>query len=161
MPSNSDVTSGRTRMAAPTVTLKSWPPRDEPRSWIVLGLGFAAAIAAGQITGRWATGALILGLILAATWQFWVPVTFELGSKGVIRRVMMWRQRVAWSEFSQYETHSHGVFLRHHSDQMPFGVLNGLFLPSRPPHTDLMTVLDYYLKSRTSDPTITTQTLVP
>ena len=161
MPSNSDVSNVRSRTAPPAASLRCWPLRDEPlQSWCVLGLAFVLAIVSGQVSGRWGIGVGIFAAVLAASWQLWMPMSFELGPKGVIRSTFIWRRRIAWSEFSRYECLPHGVFLRHCSDQMALDAVSGLFLPSQPPHTELLAVVDYYLKPRISEAIGTTQTMV-
>lgn len=160
MPSNSDVTNVRIRPAPPATTLRSWPLRDDPlQSWGIIGLAFVVAAVGGQLSGRWGIGIALFTLILASAWQLWMPMSFELGPKGVIRSFLIWRRRIAWSEFSRYELLPHGVFLRHYSDQMALDVVSGLFLPSQPPHAELLVVLDYYFKPRTSEAIGTTQTM--
>lgn len=140
-------------MAPPTVHLMSWPPRHEPlRTWIVAGLEIATAVIAAYSTERWAMGLLVFGLLLVASWPLWLPVRFELGAKGIFRGVLGWRRRISWTEFSRYETYTHGVFLCHHSNQQPFAAVSGLFLPSKPPHAELLPVLDYYLRPRDDEP---------
>ena len=162
MPSNSEITSVRSRTAPPTATLKSWPLRDEPLpSWGALGLASVAALVGSQMSGRWGIGIVLFAVILATTWQLWMPMSFELSPKGVIRSILIWRRRIAWSEFSRYELLPHGIFLRHFSDQSALDSVNGLFLPSKPPHAELTAILDYYLKPRTGEaPLGTTQTMV-
>lgn len=162
MPSNLELPSSRQRPALTSLQLQSWPPRDEAfRTLGVAAFEILAAVLAGSMTGRWTTGLLVGVLLGVASWELWVPMRYELGPKGIIRWMPFRRRRILWSEFTHYEVQAHGVFLRHYTDQQPFGAMRGLFLPSRAPHAELLPALDQYLKPRLSDPAATTQTLIP
>jgi hypothetical protein len=117
-----------------------------------VGLEIAVAVIAAYCTGRWTMGMLVGGLLLPASWVLWLPVRFELGAKGIVRSVLGWRRRISWSEFTGYEAHANGVFLCHYSNHQPMRAVRGLFLPSQPPHTELLAVLDYFLRPREADP---------
>jgi hypothetical protein len=126
--------------------------KDEPlRAAMILGIEIAVAGIGAYCTGRWAMGLLIGGLLLLTSWSLWLPVRFELGTKGIVHNMLGWRRRISWSEFSGYELHSNGVFLSHHSNQRPLRAMRGLFLPSKPSQAELLAALDYHLRPRDSD----------
>lgn len=152
MPGSSELSFSRVRTGPPTVYLSNWPIRDEPlRSLVIAAVEIAVAIAAAYCTGSWAMGMLVAALLLPASWTLWLPVQFELSAKGIVRSVCGWRRRIPWSEFTGYEAHSNGVFLCHHSHHQPLSVVRGLFLPSKSPQTELLAILDYYLRPRDAE----------
>lgn len=161
MPSNPELTSIRPR-AAPAASISTWPLRDEPAR--TAGLVFAE-VAAGLIAARWSQspgmGLLVAGLLGLASWQFLVPASYELNSKGIQRRRLFARRRVSWIEFEGFDVLGNAVFLRHQTHRDPFGSVRGLFLPLRRNPAEVIAVLEYYLRPRSSDGITTTQTLSP
>jgi hypothetical protein len=126
--------------------------RDEPlRTMLIAILEIALAAAASHFTRNLGMGILVAALLVPASWTLWVPLKFELGAKGIIRNVLGWRRRISWSEFTGYETHTHGVYLCHYSNHQPLTTVRGLFLPSKAPHTELLAVLDFYLRPRDAE----------
>jgi hypothetical protein len=148
MPSDSDQAITRLRHAPPAIQFTSWPLRDEPlRTSIILGTEIALAAVAALVSGHWGMGVLVCGLLFPASWPLWLPVTFELSAKGIVRGVLGRRRRIVWTEFARYETYPRGVFLCHYSHGQPFAAVRGLFLPHRTP-AELLPILDYFVRVR-------------
>lgn len=159
MPSNSDVSLSRVR-TPPAVIVSNWPLRDSPgKTLALLALELLAGILAAYGVGNWGMGAIVVALLGLASWQFLLPVSYELNSKGIQRRLLFSRRRVSWIEFEGFDVVGGAVFLRHQTHRDPFGSVRGLYLPLHTNRDDLLTVLDYYLRPRPNDAITTTQTL--
>jgi hypothetical protein len=158
MSGNSEPSLTRIRAEAPSTQFTRWPLRDEPASAALLAGMVALGIVLALVgSGSWWMKLVVWGLLFLAGWPLWVPVRFEIGPKGIIRTILGWRRRISWSEFAHYETFPHGVALTGQLQHQPLGAVRGLFLPSKAPHTELLAVLEYYLRPRSGQPLSTTQ----
>lgn len=138
----------RARPAPPTLRISVWPMRDEPgRSWALIAVLIGVSAICGLAAGHFAVGLLFFGLLSLTVKRLWLPVTYELSSKGVVYSSLVRRRRIPWSEFARYEIHDEGVFLSPDGEPQPFSALRGLFIRWNSRRDELLALLDFYLHS--------------
>jgi len=109
---------------------RSWPIRDDAfRASLVLVWLFVAALLVRWVTGQYDLALLAVGVLAAALWRFFVPVTFELGDAGIAQSALGRRRRIPWSAIRRYEVFPSGVLLLPDAGRHALGAFQGLYLP--------------------------------
>lgn len=145
------------------MVVTNWPLRDEGlRAWLMLGLLAALAAAAGGAARSWPMAVFVLASLAVAAWRLWVPVTFEVGPKGLVQTALGRRRRIGWGELARCEPRRHGVLLLWEAEPGPLTPLRGLYIRWRDQsqRDALIETLDFYL-SRRPNPQATTRTYTP
>jgi hypothetical protein len=131
---------------AATIRWQSWPLVDHPRtSWLlpaaIGGVGALVWILGGGVL---LTIAAIVALALA-TWQFLLPVTFEICSLGV-RRYALGRMRlVPWSAIRAYQLRSTGAVFFQRPDPANVDMLSSFFVPYPSDEDEMVVAVRLYL----------------
>jgi len=136
-----------------------WPLRDRgPQVWLV-GLGIAGVgVVASAISGYSMMGAVCSFTLVLSSWRLWLPVTFELGTKGITQSTLVFLWRIPWHCFARYETRHGGVWLLNDAKPAPFSTLRGTYVPWSDQAVQVRAVLDFFLSSRRHRAAQTTQT---
>lgn len=158
--SASHTTTTRLRVPEP-VRIVNWPLREAGlRVWLT-GLGIVTgSTAAGLIASNPAMGAVCCATLMLASWRLWIPVTFELGTKGVTQSALIFRWRIPWRCFARYETRSHGVWLLNDTEPTPFSTLRGIYVDWLDREPQVMAMVEFFLAARRPSAPISTRTYV-
>jgi hypothetical protein len=131
--------------------LANWPLRDDgPLAWLVVIGAVAASVTAGFVAQSAVMGVVSFLALSIALWRLWVPVTFELGPRGVVQILFGRRRRIAWSSVARYEVRRHGVLLLSEETQGPAAALRGLYVRWGRHREELLAVIAHYLGNRPS-----------
>jgi hypothetical protein len=107
---------------------------------------FVGAVAQSHLMG----GLAFLVLSLAA-WRLWVPVTFDLSSKGILQRTLGSQRWIPWRYVARFECHRSGVLLLADSEKSLLSPLRSVFIKWNGQKQEIQRVVTYYL-DRTSQP---------
>ncbi|MDP6555682.1 MAG: hypothetical protein QGF59_01645 [Pirellulaceae bacterium] len=158
--SSASTAQATTRLRVPeTVRIVQWPLRDEgPQVWLA-GLGIAGVgVAAGVVSGNSIMGAVCFTTLMSSCWRLWFPVTFELGTKGIIQSALVFRWRTPWQCFPRYETRHRGVWLLSDTEPSPLSTLRGIYVPWSDQQDQVLAVLDFFLAARRQHGATSTRT---
>jgi len=120
----------------------------------ILGIGVTAAMVADNL----AMGAVCVICLLVATWRIWLPITYELGTKGITQSTLVFRWRIPWRCFARYETRPRGVWLLSDADPTPVSTLRGIYVPWSDQESQVVAVLEFFLAPRRQRAANTTRT---
>jgi hypothetical protein len=147
------------RAAPEEVTVVDWPLRDQP-----IGSSVAMSVAAGlSWLAIWATdvpaaGAIIGTALFITLWRTWLPVTYHLGSSGIVQSVLGWRRRIPWSAVRRYEQRGNGVVLLPSESDSVYASLRGCYLHWGEQRDAVLSQVEYHVVPRSRAPTGSTQT---
>lgn len=152
-----------TRLRVPeTVRVVSWPLRDGGLAvWLTAIAIAGVAGAAGLVSQNWAMGTICFAALTLSSWRLWLPVTFELGTKGVTQSTLVLRWRIPWRSFARYEKRPQGVWLFAGAEPTPFASLRGVYVPWADDEERVLAVLDFFLSARRARAPVSTRTFVP
>lgn len=135
------------------IQLVSWPLRDDGfAAWGLLALLVASAVGAGSAVHSVAMGSLIFAGLAAAAWRLWIPVRFELGSKGITQSVVGRQRRIPWSAVARYEPRRHGLLFLMDQEPDSLSVLRGLYVRCRQNRAEVIELAEFFLQARASGP---------
>ncbi len=142
-----------------TIQIVNWPLRDEGlRIWLVglvmIGIGMLAA----EISNSAAMGTFCGAALLLSTWRFWLPVTFELGTKGLVQSTLIFRWRIPWRCFARFETRPQGVWLMRDAEPTPWSSMRGIHVQCRDQQEQVLDSLRFFLAARRQRAANTTRT---
>lgn len=129
--------------------LTNWPLRNGGLSaWgtllVVVTVGFSVAWAANSN----AAGVLSFFVLCLTMWRLWIPVTFEVGPRGIIEIVFRRRRMISWRLIARYEIRRHGVLLFAEASPSGLAVLRSTYIRWDKQRDKLLETLQYYLSSR-------------
>jgi hypothetical protein len=134
------------------VAVVVWPLRDGPLPTLAVG-GITARVSWGA--GWWAQsgamGGLALGVFLLALWRLWLPVTYQLGSKGVVERACGHSRHIDWLRVTRAELQPRGVLLLADRTQTPLAIIHGVFVPWRNKREQVIALIEHFAGSRIHD----------
>ena len=144
-----------------TVRIVNWPLREGGlyvwlKGLAIVGFGLAAGVVSGSAT----MGAVCFAALLFSSWRFWLPVTFELGTKGVAQSTLVFHWRIPWRCFARYETRPRGVWLLTDAEPSPFSTLRGVYVGWSDQEEQMLAVLEFFLAGGRRRATISTRTFV-
>ena len=125
--------------------LVSWPPRDDGvAGWIFLSLALLLPIVIGFATGN--VLFLLVGLLLVtlAMWRMWIPITYQLGPRGVVETVLGRSRRIPWTAVKQWEVRRNGLLLLLSDDPAPLVRLWGVLIRFGGASDKLIRLVTYY-----------------
>jgi hypothetical protein len=94
--SESKVSSRRT---APTLRWSHWQLAEKPyRCGLLALLAVAAALVIMWLDGRWWVGPLTISVIFLTTWHVWLPISWEIGPRGIAQHVGPFWRSLAWHQ---------------------------------------------------------------
>jgi hypothetical protein len=125
----------------------------------MVGLGIAVVgVVAGVVSEKPLMGVVCFVSLMLSCWRLWLPVTFELGTKGITQSTLVFRWRIPWRYFARYETRHRGVWLLNDAEAAPFSILRGTYVPWSDQAVQVRAVLDFFLSARRHRAANTTQT---
>ena len=128
------------------------------RIWLT-GLGMAGlGVAAAFVSGNSSMGTVCFAALMFSCWRLWLPVTFDLGTKGITQSTLVFRWRIPWRCFARYETRQRGVWLLIDAEPAPLSTLRGIYLPWSDQEDQVLAVLDFFLAARRQRAANTTRT---
>lgn len=122
----------------------------------MIGAGLAAGVVAGNAT----MGAVCFAALMISAWRLWLPVTFELGTKGITQSTLVFRRRIPWRCFARYEKRRRGVWLLADAAPSPFSTLRGIYICWSNQEEQVLAVLEFFLAARRPRAPISTRTFV-
>ena len=145
--SSAERSLGRTVLAPPPVQLVNWPLRDGGlRVWLWLVMLVGAAVVSGGLSRSTSMGAAIFAILIACSWRLWVPVQFEIGSKGITQTVLGHRSRIPWSAIARCDLRQSGVLFLADTAPSAFGVFRGTYVAWNGQREALLNVVEFFLK---------------
>ena len=127
----------------------AWPLHDAPlRTLAVGGITAIVSWAAGWWAQSWAMGGLAQAAFLLALWRLWLPVTYQLGSKGVVERVWGHSRHIDWLRITRAELQPRGVLLLADRSQTPLALIHGVFVPWRNKREQVTALVEHFAGSR-------------
>ena len=132
---------------------RSWPLVDWPRwSWLVpLGIALVGEFALWQ--ADWFVAVTAVFVMIAAFWQFLMPVIYEVSPLG-IRRYSFRRVRlVPWQAMRAYQLRPTGVVFFQRPAPTKVDLLSSWFVPYPPDSDELVVAVRLYLPHATELPT--------
>ena len=96
-------------------------------------------------------GGLALGAFLLALWRLWLPVTYQLGSKGVVERACGHSRHIDWLRVTRAELQPRGVLLLADRTQTPLAIIHGVFVPWRNRREQVIALVEHFAGSRIHD----------
>ena len=152
----------RSGHAPQPVQLANWPLRDDcVRAWFMATSLVAISAIAGWMAGSLVMGLVVFAAFVIAAWRLWLPVRFEVTSKGVTQTVLGRRRRIPWTEFARYECRRKGVLLLTEGEASPLATLRGLFIRWHNQRDELLELLEFFIKSSHDSQPATTRTFQP
>jgi len=106
------------------------------------------AVGAGAATKSSLMAGLSLVSLAVAAWRLWVPVTFDLGSKGVIQRIAGRARQIPWAQFARYQALPLGLLLSTDADPTLTAAVYSLFIPWTGRRDEILKVVEYYSQTR-------------
>ena len=141
-----------------SIRIVNWSLRDSGLSaWAVALLTLAAAIYAGQASHSWAMGIVWFTVLFIVAWRVWIPVTFDVGKKGVTQVVLGLRWRIPWSHIAGYQVRRRGVLLLADPKPSSLAPLRGVYIQWKSQRDELIELLEYFLAKRQATPLSTTR----
>ena len=140
----------RIRVAPQEVTLSVWGLRDLGwYGWLNLLLSGTVSYVVAWATGLSWLGWVVLAVLFATLWRFWLPIRFELGPQGISQIVLGRTIRIPWTGILNYEIRSRGVMLYADHVLTPLSALRGLYLPYAGQRDAVLGHVEYYLTTWT------------
>lgn len=133
----------------PVLQLQTWLPADQPLQ-VLIGGGCVVTFLwwVQRATGSlWITGGAFL-ILAASLWRIWLPIQFELDSRGLQQIVLGRRSFWPWSDFARHEVDPEGVALIREPRVYPLARVQGVYLPARRRHLELVQLVDTYVTHR-------------
>jgi hypothetical protein len=129
--------------------LTNWPLVDDARrAWPTIVGAFALSVFAGYWSQNLAMALLCFAALNTALWRIWIPVSFELGPKGVWQTMLGRQTRVPWSMIARYEITGRGVLLLPDDPRTPLVSLRGIHIRWRDHRDQLLELVRYYVIPR-------------
>lgn len=120
----------RLRSSPAAISWRVWPLADgEGRAWLWLVLVGVFAFVAAEIMQEPIWGGVVLVLFLVSLRRLFVPVTYQLSSDGIERK--MWRgwRRISWRKVRRYHVFPDGIFFAFTQEPEAFDSFRGVYVP--------------------------------
>jgi hypothetical protein len=113
--------------------------------WLVF-LGILA-IGAGvaYLSTSWLLGLIATVGLVATLWQFFVPVTYEVGPLGLRRSALGRTRLIGWQAVRSYQLRPSGIVLFRHPDPNAIDLLRSAFIPYPDDADDILCALREHL----------------
>ena len=134
----------------PTVSIHTWPLRDEGwRAWLLV----LAIVGISSFCGWYSSqgmGVLSFVALFLVTWRLWLPMRIELRPKGVLQTVLGRTAHVPWSGIRRHEVRRHGVLLFADAVSHPTSAFRCLYVPWLDQREELLHAIHFYASTRVS-----------
>ncbi len=141
----------RPQQAPRSVRVVNWPLRDG--GWKAWGMLFALGLisaAAGGVAESGAMGGVCFVALATAAWRLWIPVTFDIRSRGVIYTVLGRSRQIPWTYIAGHEITRHGLRLFAEDKTAPWSVLRSLYIRWNGQRAAILEVVAFYSNTRVS-----------
>ncbi len=126
----------------------NWPLRDQPKRSLGLVLAMTlASILAGMLSDSFSMGLLAWMALAIASWQYWLPITYEIGPYGIRQIVLSRVRRISWQQIRRVEFRSHGIRFFPDHDPAQLASLRGLYVYCPGEEEAINQVVSYYVNS--------------
>lgn len=137
---------GRSLLLPSPVQLVNWPLRDEKlRVGLSTAILLVAAILSGRLSDSFWMGAVVLAALIGCSWRLWIPVHFELNSKGITQTVLGRRRRIPWSAVARYQLRGRGILLLADSDSSALAAFRGVFIVWNGQRDAVLDLVNFFL----------------
>ena len=134
------------RREAREVRVVNWPlRRGGVGPWLLLTACVGIAVGVGVLSTNAYAGLAAIVALLISLWRLWLPVTFELGPRGVVQTVWGRTYRISWREFSRFRVLRRGVLLLVDARSSPIDVFRGLFVRFDGQRDEVLAVVNYFM----------------
>ena len=124
----------------------SWPIFDErPEAWLMTIFAIAVGVGTGVISHSLITGIFALVLLTVTLSRLWLPVSYEVGTLGIIEVVWKRRRCLAWRQIAGYRVFKNGVLIFHALDENAGSGLFGMYIPTTGHRDAILSVLKRYV----------------
>jgi hypothetical protein len=124
------------------IAWRSWPIVDSWRSLVPLAiLAIALLVLIGLTTDSLWNVPLSALVIVAAAGRLWLPVQYEVNSRGLVRTCMGRTRRVSWTAVPAVDVLPHGFRLLSNAEPGVFDPWTALFVPWGPQRERITAVL--------------------
>ncbi len=128
------------------VRVVNWPLRRSGIGpWLLLAGCIGISTAVGVLSANWYAGVASIVALLISLWRLWVPVTFELGPRGIVQTVWGRSYRISWREFARFQVLRSGVLLLVDPRPSPLDAFRGLFVRFDGQKDDVLAVVNYFM----------------
>ena len=132
--------------------LSHWPLRDGGFSaWGALGCATLLSVGVGFLAHQTNAGLLSFAALMTTMWRLWIPVTFQLGPRGITQIVLGRRRQIAWRYVARYEVRRTGVLFFCDATPTPLAVLRSTSIHWGRHREELLAVLSHYLDPDSDD----------
>ena len=132
---------------------RSWPLVDHWRwSWLAIAGLLAAGGAVWYLDGGWTLAAVVMVGLAGTTWQYFVPVSFEIDTLG-LRRIALRRTRlIPWHAIRAYQPRPTGIVLYQRDDPTKLDLLRSVFVPFPADEDEMVCAMREHLGHATEVP---------
>ncbi|REJ91489.1 MAG: hypothetical protein DWQ35_14180 [Planctomycetota bacterium] len=132
--------------SAPRLRWTVWPLVDRP----LVSLGVVALMAAlgwgvAVGSGGWYWGVLAAMALALSLWRYLLPVTFDVGIRGLRQDSLLQQARTSWSDIRAVRRCRGGLLMLPGTDDRPLDAMRGLFVPWGPHRAELLQLVALYL----------------
>lgn len=131
----------------PVLRLSCWTARDKPLlATLVLAAFGGLAVVGATLSESVAMGCLSFGALVLSAWRLWVPVSYEIGPRGITQELLRRQRLIRWSDVGRCELRPYGVLLLPDSEVATHSVLRGLYIHCYA-REKLLETVEYYLSA--------------
>jgi hypothetical protein len=135
-----------------SVQWRSWPLVDDwRRIWPLVALIAAVLITVASSTKNWLAVGLIAAAFAGTTWRIWLPIRYEVNSRGLVQSCCGRVRHVNWSMVRRIEILPRGLRLLKHTDPGPFDAWRALYVPWGDHGGEVLTIVELRLETSTKD----------
>ena len=91
---------------------------------------------------------LVQVVLVVALWRLWIPVSYELGSGGIVQQVLTRRRHLDWLVITRAQLQDRGVLLLVDRSHVPLAAIHGVFIPWRDKRREVLALIEYFIATR-------------
>jgi hypothetical protein len=138
--------------AVESVQWRSWPLVDDRRRiWPLAALVVVVLMVVASSTGSLLATGLIAAAFAAATWRIWLPIRYEVNSRGVVQLCCGRVRHVNWSMVRRVEILPHGLRLFKYAEPGPFDAWRALYVPWGDHEAEVIAIVEQAFQISTAE----------